>query len=236
MGADAEWNMKGDAAGAERLDGPHVEVVVMLVRDEHGVDGRKLGQRQRRPVHPTRADPPRRRRALSPHRIGQDARAIELDERARVSQPGDAQPGGGRYRQTRRRVGHQRQRAGRDAHLLAQQPELERVPVGAPGHQAGRLGVLELAADELPRGAHSLQPLTSRRAAERTEVVGRDPGQDHQRDKQRDDETEKHSQSAAPATGRLLRHRAIVPAGAPLCNCDGALRRLDGRRTARRPA
>ncbi len=108
----------------------------MLVRDEHRVDGRQIGERERRRMHAARADPARRRRALAPHRIGQDARAVDLDERRRVPEPGDAQPGGRRRGQARRRVGHQRQRAGRDAHLLAEQPLLERAPVVARRHQA----------------------------------------------------------------------------------------------------
>jgi hypothetical protein len=36
--ADSQRHVEGNAAGGERADGVHVEVIVVIVRDDHGAD------------------------------------------------------------------------------------------------------------------------------------------------------------------------------------------------------
>jgi len=38
---DSQRNKKPRAGAGEMLDGSHVEMVVVIVRDKHGIDGRK---------------------------------------------------------------------------------------------------------------------------------------------------------------------------------------------------
>ena len=46
-------------------------------------------------VQPLRADRLRRRTPFAPHRVGEHAVAVDLDDRRRVAVPGDGQVGGG---------------------------------------------------------------------------------------------------------------------------------------------
>ena len=61
----------------------------MVVRDDDGVDLAEPGQRHRHGVQPARADVLARRAPLAPHRVEEQAHAVELDEARRVTEPRD---------------------------------------------------------------------------------------------------------------------------------------------------
>ena len=85
-----------------RDDGRVVEVVVVIVRDDHRVDRRQLGERDAAARTSAAGRPSRQRRgALAPDRIGEHAVAVDLDQHRRVAEPGDAQAGRGRRREAR---------------------------------------------------------------------------------------------------------------------------------------
>ena len=51
VGADPEWHEEGGSLGAgQRKDGVHVEVVIVVMTDHHGVDRGQPIQRDRRRV------------------------------------------------------------------------------------------------------------------------------------------------------------------------------------------
>ena len=87
---DTERNdERGPLAASQRDDGVDVEVVVMVVADDDRVQGRQRFQRHRRRMHPRRADDVRGRAAFTPHRVGQNAVAVDLQQRRRVAEPAD---------------------------------------------------------------------------------------------------------------------------------------------------
>ena len=94
--ADAERRDERHVGLGERADGRVVEVVVVIVRDDHQVERRQRLERHRHRLEALRAGEPQRRGARSPHRIGQHAHAVDLDQHRRVSEPGGAQAAGGR--------------------------------------------------------------------------------------------------------------------------------------------
>ncbi len=71
----------------ERLHARRVEMVVVVVRDDDGVDVRQVGERDPGRERALRAGEGERRRALGEDRIGQDVAAADLDQRARVADP-----------------------------------------------------------------------------------------------------------------------------------------------------
>jgi len=73
---------RDDRGRVERAQRRQVEVVVVHVRDQHGVDA--LRQRRHRHDAPEHADAPPQ------HRIGQQPRAAELDQDRAVPEPDDA--------------------------------------------------------------------------------------------------------------------------------------------------
>jgi len=93
VGAHAERHDEGRLPEADRADGRLVEVVVVIVRDDHRVHGRHLVERQERSVEAPGPHPRDRRGPLTPDRIDQHAAPILLDEEGGVTEPGDAQPG-----------------------------------------------------------------------------------------------------------------------------------------------
>ena len=58
-------------------------MVIVVVRDEHDVDRRQIGQRDRRGMEAPRSDG-QRRDAFGEHRVEQQAQAVELDVDAGV--------------------------------------------------------------------------------------------------------------------------------------------------------
>ena len=91
MRADAERRHERHSRFGECADGRVVEMIVVIVRYDDDVDGRhsrsgtgtgwkRLGPKK-----------PRRRRAGSPHRIGEHAKAVDFDQQRRVAEPGGAQ-------------------------------------------------------------------------------------------------------------------------------------------------
>ena len=90
--ADAERDEEARAALGERLDRLHVEVIVVVVRDQDRVDARQLVQGDRRLEEAARTDQGRRRHTLAPNRIRQDARSVDLEEDRGVADPRRSQP------------------------------------------------------------------------------------------------------------------------------------------------
>ena len=66
-----------------------VQVVVVIVRDQHDVDGRQILEAHAGRRHPLGAGERQRAGALRPLRIGEDVHAGELDQQRRVADPGD---------------------------------------------------------------------------------------------------------------------------------------------------
>ncbi len=77
-------------------DGVHVEVVVVVVRDDDGVDAAEPRERHRHGVQPARPDVLARRAPLAPHRVHQQPHPVELDEARGVPEPRDVHPLGAR--------------------------------------------------------------------------------------------------------------------------------------------
>ena len=84
--------MRGRKRCHSRADRIHVHVVVVVVGDEHGVDGRQVVEGDARRVHALGAGKRDRAGALRPDRIDEHALAARLDQKARVPDVGDAQP------------------------------------------------------------------------------------------------------------------------------------------------
>ena len=76
----------------QALDGGEVEVVVMVVRDEHQVDWRQLGDVDRQRHDALRPGERHRGRALGKLRVHEDVLPGELDQESRVPDPGDRRP------------------------------------------------------------------------------------------------------------------------------------------------
>ena len=92
VGTDAERNDEdGTGQLAELTDGVHVEVVVVVVRDDDGINPAQTGQRHRRRVQPLGPDVLARAATVAPDRIEQDPSTVELDQARRVPEPGDVQ-------------------------------------------------------------------------------------------------------------------------------------------------
>ena len=105
QGAVAERREDRRACQAsERRD---VEMIVVIVADEHEIDRRKIFEADAgRPVS-LRTDRADRRRALGPDRIGEDVHAVDLNQRRRMIDEGDSQlavSDAGRRRRTEGRV------------------------------------------------------------------------------------------------------------------------------------
>ena len=88
----AQRGDEGHALARQLADGRVVEVVVVVVRDQHQIDGRQRAQRHRHRLEALRPGQARGRGARAPHRIGEHAQAVDLDQHRRVPEPGGAQP------------------------------------------------------------------------------------------------------------------------------------------------
>ena len=81
--------------GALELDDRRlVEVVVVVVADDHGVEARDLGDAARHRVQALRPDEGRRRHAVAEDGVEEEPAAVELDDARRVAVPGDREVGG----------------------------------------------------------------------------------------------------------------------------------------------
>ena len=73
----------------QRADARVVEVVVVVVRDQHQIDVRQFGEREAGRDVALRPDEAERRRPLGEHRVGEDAQSAELRQHRRMADPGD---------------------------------------------------------------------------------------------------------------------------------------------------
>ncbi len=113
VGADAERGDEGDVRFRQRADGRVVQVIVVVVRDHHRIDGGQLAQADRHRLEALRAEQGERRGSLAPDRIGQHAPAVDLQQHGGMAQPGGAQPAGWRFQPCAARVlGRQWRRRG----------------------------------------------------------------------------------------------------------------------------
>ena len=125
--ADAERHEElGPLGAGQLLDGVDVEVVVVVVADDHRVDRGQRLQRRRDRMQALRPDRARRRAPVAPHRVGEHAVAVDLDDRRRVPVPGDGEIGGGAGSGSgvTSGIGRGRMLAGAAADDLAEQQEL----------------------------------------------------------------------------------------------------------------
>ena len=130
VGADAERDHEHRRLGraGEDVDRGDVEMVVVVVGDQHDIDAGQLGQRDRHRVAAAGTDRRRGRDPVAPHRVGQHPHAVDLEQHGGVAQPG------------RREVGR----------LLGEPRSLERD--GGPGSATAALGD-ELRGDRGPGAA-----------------------------------------------------------------------------------
>src|SRR5258706_11201505 len=91
MCANAERGHEGNIGLRERADGRIVDMVLMVVRDDHNVHGRHLSQCHGHRLEALGSGERQGRCARAPHRVGEDANALDLDEDRRVPEPGRAQ-------------------------------------------------------------------------------------------------------------------------------------------------
>jgi hypothetical protein len=67
-----------------------VQMVVVVVRKQHDVHRRHRREGHGHRLEAARAHPPRRRRALTPDRVGEDACSVDLEQDGRVPEHGGA--------------------------------------------------------------------------------------------------------------------------------------------------
>ena len=123
----------------------HVQVVVVVVADHHGVECGKRLQRHGWRVQSLRAHRARRRTAVCPHRVGQQPVAVDLQQRCRVAEPGHRQR---TWVDSRHRVGHRDAVSGSALRPVGEQFE-DHQPV-LFGVEADRRRRLEVAEDPAP--------------------------------------------------------------------------------------
>ena len=76
----------------QAADGAVLEVVMVIMRDDDGVDGWHIVERQGWLVPGVRAHPGKGRRPAAKDGVGEDANAIDLDDDSGVPQPREPQP------------------------------------------------------------------------------------------------------------------------------------------------
>ena len=135
--------------GQQRADRRQVEVVVVVVGDQHGVDRRQLVQRHRHRVQPGRAEQRGRRDPVAPHRVdaaraARRPRASALAWPNQVTASSAASAGSSGVRQRDRATGQARRAAPRAS---AAAGPCGRWRASAPGSAA----VVEAAVGELRR-------------------------------------------------------------------------------------
>ena len=172
-----------------------VEVVVVVVREDHGVERRKLGHRNRRFKEALHAKQPPRRGVRPDGRVGEEAFSVEFEQHRRVAEPCGADGGGGgvgQRRAHRRRRGRGCASVTRRKQAAANHFEKRRAEVGGQ-----RLGETPVAV--VRRLLHAGETLALGRGPEGGSVHGNDGkrGDDQQpdRDEKRPDE------ATTPAAG-----------------------------------
>ena len=142
MRADAKRSHERHVERRQLADRRIVEVIVVVVRDDHEIERWQRVQRDRHGLEALRAREPRRRGAQPPDRIGEHAQAVDLDQHRRMTEPGGAQTAAGFSAPGFERI-HRRQRClrhaalaaaeklgdGRHRHLRIAQPRQDRVQV-----------------------------------------------------------------------------------------------------------
>ena len=131
------------------------EVIVVVVREQHGVERGQLVER-RRARGGSASGPAKRhgRGALAEDRIGEDAQAVELEQHRAVAEPGGAKAGLGgacpglvraleRQRRRRARAGRRRRSTRRERQRIA-------LELGAQARRVAEDAVGELARGEGP--------------------------------------------------------------------------------------
>ena len=166
--ADAERGDKGHAGARQHLDGRVVQVVVVVVRDHHRVHLGHVAQRHRRWLKALGADQRAGRGARAPHRIGQHAVAVDLQQHAGMAEPAGAHAAGGRAQPVGARIGHRQGRAGhapavgRPQHLAHRRHR--RCRVAQPGRDG--MQVAKAVAAPPRRAAHAFKALALRASTE----------------------------------------------------------------------
>ena len=143
---DAERHEVAAHAVLQRRDRRHVEVVVVVVRQHHALDGRQFFQRKRRCVKAFRPEPREGRGARPEHRVDQPELAAQLEQVRRVAQAHDVvgrRVQGGQRRGIQLAHRHRVQRHG--AFLALEQEARPDVPARSVRLRMGVGWVLEFA-------------------------------------------------------------------------------------------
>src|SRR5678816_4941452 len=77
----------------ERKNRRAIEVIVVIVRQDDGVERRQRLEWGRRRVKALRTSESHGRDAIAPHGVRQNAYTVDLDDERRVPEPGDAEAG-----------------------------------------------------------------------------------------------------------------------------------------------
>jgi hypothetical protein len=163
VGPDPERAHERRGAVLESDDRRVVEMVVVVVGDEDGIERRQVTDGEQRRKETLGADEVDRPDPFAPHRVGEEAMPIDLEQDRRMAQPRDADSRDGRRRETARFYGN-RARRKRGLHVGAAR---ELVPDGRPDVVHDRLRVLEVRALPLGRLLHPREPDTGRSGPER---------------------------------------------------------------------
>jgi len=91
----AERRDEEEAELLEGDDGRVVEVIVVIVRQDHGVERREIAEGDERREPPLRAREVDGPDAVAPYRIGEEAMAVDLEQDRRVAHPRHPQTRGG---------------------------------------------------------------------------------------------------------------------------------------------
>ena len=94
----------------KHVDRGHIEVVVVIVGDQHDIDARKVGQRDRHRMAAAWSDRRRGRDPVAPHRVRKHAHTLYLEQHGGVAQPGGRKVGR-RLGKLRALEGHRRSRS-----------------------------------------------------------------------------------------------------------------------------
>ena len=211
MRAGAEGNDEdGAPSGREPPDRRHVEMVVVIVRDEHGVELGKILESDRRREKPPGPDPGRRRDPIAPDRVGEEAAAVDLDERGGVSEPRQPQAGLGRRGEVRGGAPHDGNRPRRVAFRTRRELETQGLQDVGGTHRERLDGVAEASVHESGRAAKTFEPFSARSRAERREPAGR---------------TEQRDRGQSGRGGENAAERPRGPARPPRSSRAGSLHR-----------
>ena len=186
-----------------------VEMVVVVVREQHALDRRQLVDRDRRRVKALRPGPLHGRGALGEHRVGQPEGALELHQHRRVAEAHQGPVGRGQQLLARE-AGHRQRRGGRGLGRLVEQHAPDDAGRLAPADRLRRHGIAEAAVAELRRIGMA---------------GGIAAGAQSKRGHGGDEDEEQRSRSTARAGKTGRRHRRLAgPAG--ICGPAPGWRRI----------